>query len=220
MVRQLEAVIFDLDGVITDSAHFHYLAWKKLAADIDIEIDEAFNETLKGISRMDSLDLILAKGGRENDFTLEQKEELAAKKNAHYVELLKDLSPADILPGIKPLLDAIRAANLKIALASVSKNAPMVLAALDLTDSFDYLADAAKITHSKPDPEIFLVAAAGLGVEPANAVGIEDAQAGVDAIKSAGMKAIGVGTGLVGTDELVSDTSKLTLAMIQKVFQI
>ncbi|AQY52223.1 beta-phosphoglucomutase [Listeria weihenstephanensis FSL R9-0317] len=219
-MRQLEAVIFDLDGVITDSAHFHYLAWKKLAADIDIEIDEAFNETLKGISRMDSLDLILAKGGRENDFTLEQKEELAAKKNAHYVELLKDLSPADILPGIKPLLDAIRAANLKIALASVSKNAPMVLAALDLTDSFDYLADAAKITHSKPDPEIFLVAAAGLGVEPANAVGIEDAQAGVDAIKSAGMKAIGVGTGLVGTDELVSDTSKLTLAMIQKVFQI
>ncbi|MBC1500191.1 beta-phosphoglucomutase [Listeria weihenstephanensis] len=220
MVRQLEAVIFDLDGVITDSAHFHYLAWKQLAADIDIEIDEAFNETLKGISRMDSLDLILAKDGRENDFTLEQKEELAAKKNAHYVELLKDLSPADILPGIKPLLDAIRAANLKIALASVSKNAPMVLAALDLTDSFDYLADAAKITHSKPDPEIFLVAAAGLGVEPANAVGIEDAQAGVDAIKSAGMKAVGVGTGLVGTDELVSDTSKLTLAMIQKVFQI
>lgn len=219
-MRQLEAVIFDLDGVITDSAHFHYLAWKQLAADIDIEIDEAFNETLKGISRMDSLDLILAKDGRENDFTLEQKEELAAKKNAHYVELLKDLSPADILPGIKPLLDAIRAANLKIALASVSKNAPMVLAALDLTDSFDYLADAAKITHSKPDPEIFLVAAAGLGVEPANAVGIEDAQAGVDAIKSAGMKAVGVGTGLVGTDELVSDTSKLTLAMIQKVFQI
>lgn len=219
-MRQLEAVIFDLDGVITDSAHFHYLAWKQLAADIDIEIDEAFNETLKGISRMDSLDLILAKGGREKDFTLEQKEELAAKKNAHYVELLKDLSPADILPGIKPLLDAIRAANLKIALASVSKNAPMVLAALDLTDSFDYLADAAKITHSKPDPEIFLVAAAGLGVESANAVGIEDAQAGVEAIKSAGMKAIGVGAGLIGTDELVSDTSKLTLAMIQKVFQI
>lgn len=219
-MKQLEAVIFDLDGVITDSAHFHYLAWKQLAADIDIEIDEAFNETLKGISRMDSLDLILAKGGREKDFTLEQKEELAAKKNAHYVELLKDLSPADILPGIKPLLDAIRAANLKIALASVSKNAPMVLAALDLTDSFDYLADAAKITHSKPDPEIFLVAAAGLGVEPTNAVGIEDAQAGVEAIKSAGMKAIGVGTGLIGTDELVSDTSKLTLAMIQKVFQI
>ncbi|MBC1436153.1 beta-phosphoglucomutase [Listeria rocourtiae] len=219
-MKQLEAVIFDLDGVITDSAHFHYLAWKQLAADVDIEIDEAFNETLKGISRMDSLDLILAKGGRENDFTLEQKEELAAKKNTHYVELLKDLSPADILPGIESLLEAIRSAGLKIALASVSKNAPMVLSALGLTDNFDYLADAAKITHSKPDPEIFLVAAAGLGVEPANAVGIEDAQAGVEAIKSAGMKAIGVGTGLVGTDELVSDTSKLSLALIQKVFQM
>ncbi|EUJ52310.1 beta-phosphoglucomutase [Paenilisteria rocourtiae] len=219
-MKQLEAVIFDLDGVITDSAHFHYLAWKQLAADVDIEIDEAFNETLKGISRMDSLDLILAKGGRENDFTLEQKEELAAKKNAHYVELLKDLSPADILPGIESLLEAIRSAGLKIALASVSKNAPMVLSALGLTANFDYLADAAKITRSKPDPEIFLVAAAGLDVEPANAVGIEDAQAGVEAIKSAGMKAIGVGTGLVGTDELVSDTSKLSLALIQKVFQM
>ncbi|MBC2263553.1 beta-phosphoglucomutase [Listeria booriae] len=219
-MKQLEAVIFDLDGVITDSAHFHYLAWKQLAADINIEIDEAFNETLKGISRMDSLDLILAKGGREQDFTLAEKEELAAKKNAHYVELLKDLSPADILPGIASLLEAIRAAGLKIALASVSKNAPMVLAALDLTDSFDYLADAAKITHSKPDPEIFLVAAAGLGVAPENAVGIEDAQAGVEAIKSAGMKAIGVGTGLIGADELVSDTSELTLAIIQKVFHL
>ncbi|MBC2103371.1 beta-phosphoglucomutase [Listeria booriae] len=220
MVKQLEAVIFDLDGVITDSAHFHYLAWKQLAADINIEIDEAFNETLKGISRMDSLDLILAKGGREQDFTLAEKEELAAKKNAHYVELLKDLSPADILPGIASLLEAIRAAGLKIALASVSKNAPMVLAALGLTDSFDYLADAAKIIHSKPDPEIFLVAAAGLGVAPENAVGIEDAQAGVEAIKSAGMKAIGVGTGLIGADELVSDTSELTLAIIQKVFHL
>ncbi|MBC6298651.1 beta-phosphoglucomutase [Listeria booriae] len=219
-MKQLEAVIFDLDGVITDSAHFHYLAWKQLAADINIEIDEAFNETLKGISRMDSLDLILAKGGREQDLTLAEKEELAAKKNAHYVELLKDLSPADILPGIASLLEAIRAAGLKIALASVSKNAPMVLAALGLTDSFDYLADAAKITHSKPDPEIFLVAAAGLGVAPENAVGIEDAQAGVEAIKSAGMKAIGVGTGLIGTDELVSDTSELTLAIIQKVFHL
>ncbi|MBC2159469.1 beta-phosphoglucomutase [Listeria booriae] len=219
-MKQLEAVIFDLDGVITDSAHFHYLAWKQLAADINIEIDEAFNETLKGISRMDSLDLILAKGGREQDFTLAEKEELAAKKNAHYVELLKDLSPADILPGIASLLEAIRAAGLKIALASVSKNAPMVLAALGLTDSFDYLADAAKITHSKPDPEIFLVAAAGLGVAPENAVGIEDAQAGVEAIKSAGMKAIGVGIGLIGADELVSDTSELTLAIIQKVFHL
>ncbi|MBC2318161.1 beta-phosphoglucomutase [Listeria booriae] len=219
-MKQLEAVIFDLDGVITDSAHFHYLAWKQLAADIDIDIDEAFNETLKGISRMDSLDLILAKGGREQDFTLAEKEELAAKKNAHYVELLKDLSPADILPGIASLLEAIRAAGLKIALASVSKNAPMVLAALSLTASFDYLADAAKITHSKPDPEIFLVAAAGLGVAPENAVGIEDAQAGVEAIKSAGMKAIGVGTGLIGADELVSDTSELTLAIIQKVFHL
>lgn len=219
-MKQLEAVIFDLDGVITDSAHFHYLAWKQLAADINIEIDEAFNETLKGISRMDSLDLILAKGGREQDFTLAEKEELAAKKNAHYVELLKDLSPADILPGIASLLEAIRAAGLKIALASVSKNAPMVLAALGLTDSFDYLADAAKIIHSKPDPEIFLVAAAGLGVAPENAVGIEDAQAGVEAIKSAGMKAIGVGTGLIGADELVSDTSELTLAIIQKVFHL
>lgn len=96
----------------------------------------------------------------------------------------------------------------------------MVLSALGLTANFDYLADAAKITRSKPDPEIFLVAAAGLDVEPANAVGIEDAQAGVEAIKSAGMKAIGVGTGLVGTDELVSDTSKLSLALIQKVFQM
>lgn len=185
------AVIFDLDGVITDTARYHYLAWKQLAEGQGVEFDEAFNEHLKGIDRMGSLDLILASASRT--YTDAEKLALATEKNEHYKTLIATMTPADLLPGATAALAAARAAGLKIGLASVSRNAFTVLDRLGITDRFDYVVDAATIAKSKPDPEIFLKAARELGVAPAACFGVEDAVAGVASIKAAGMYAIGVG---------------------------
>jgi beta-phosphoglucomutase len=207
--KRIEAVVFDLDGVITDTAHYHFLAWKQLAEELGIIIDEVFNERLKGVSRMDSLELILQEGNKQNEFSLSQKEEMAAKKNVHYCEFLKDLTPTDVLPGIPELIEAIKAEGIPIGLASVSKNASTVLKALQIEAAFDYCADAARISKSKPDPEIFLTACKGLGVDPSRCIGIEDAQAGIEAIKASGMYAVGVGQSLDNTDYKVKATSEL-----------
>ena len=183
---------FDLDGVITDTAKFHYVAWKELADSIGITIDLQFNEQLKGISRMDSLERILAYGGKENDYTAEQKEEMAADKNANYVKLLDDLSPADLLPGVKAFLDAAKEMNVPCSLASASKNAPFILTKLGVYDYFDAIVDPATLKKGKPDPEIFVRAAELIHIDPSEAVGFEDAQAGIEGIKGAGMYAVGV----------------------------
>ncbi|EHF3619869.1 beta-phosphoglucomutase [Listeria innocua] len=215
MTTALKGVVFDLDGVITDTAHYHYLAWKKTAESIGIEFDEAFNENLKGVSRIDSLLLILKKDGRENDFTQEQIEALAADKNEFYVSLLEEITPADVLPGIKELIVALKKQNLKCAIASVSKNARTVLSALEMEQEFDYIVDAAKITKSKPDPEIFMEACRGLGLEPSEVVGIEDAQAGIEAINAAGIISVGVGSGLRDADMTVKNTGLLDLRILE-----
>lgn len=183
---------FDLDGVITDTAKFHYVAWKELADSIGITIDLQFNEQLKGISRMDSLERILAYGGKENDYTAEQKEEMAADKNANYVKLLDDLSPADLLPGVKAFLDVAKEMNVPCSLASASKNAPFILKKLGVYDYFDAIVDPATLKKGKPDPEIFVRAAELIHIDPSEAVGFEDAQAGIEGIKGAGMYAVGV----------------------------
>ncbi|HDA9566950.1 TPA: beta-phosphoglucomutase [Listeria innocua] len=215
MTTALKGVVFDLDGVITDTAHYHYLAWKKTAESIGIEFDEAFNENLKGVSRIDSLLLILKKDGRENDFTEEQIEVLAADKNDFYVSLLKEITPADVLPGIKELIVDLKKQNLKCAIASVSKNARTVLSALEMEQEFDYIVDAAKITKSKPDPEIFVEACRGLGLETSEVVGIEDAQAGIEAINAAGIVSVGVGSGLRDADMTVKSTGLLDLRILE-----
>ncbi|EAD9161895.1 beta-phosphoglucomutase [Listeria monocytogenes] len=215
MTTALKGVVFDLDGVITDTAHYHYLAWKKTAESIGIEFDEAFNENLKGVSRIDSLLLILKKDGRENDFTEEQIEALAADKNDFYVSLLKEITPADVLPGIKELIVDLKKQNLKCAIASVSKNARTVLSALEIEQEFDYIVDAAKITKSKPDPEIFVEACRGLGLETSEVVGIEDAQAGIEAINAAGIVSVGVGSGLRDADMTVKSTGLLDLRILE-----
>ncbi|EPX6960721.1 beta-phosphoglucomutase [Listeria monocytogenes] len=215
MTTALKGVVFDLDGVITDTAHYHYLAWKKTAESIGIEFDEAFNENLKGVSRIDSLLLILKKDGRENDFTEEQIEALAADKNDFYVSLLKEITPADVLPGIKELVVDLKKQNLKCAIASVSKNARTVLSALEMEQEFDYIVDVAKITKSKPDPEIFVEACRGLGLETAEVVGIEDAQAGIEAINAAGIVSVGVGSGLRDADMTVKSTGLLDLRILE-----
>jgi beta-phosphoglucomutase len=192
MTTKYKAVIFDLDGVITDTAHYHYLAWKRLADSVDAPFDEAFNEQLKGVDRMGSLDLILARAPRT--YTLEEKRALADAKNTHYQELIATMTPDDLLPGALRAREEVRAAGLHIGLASVSRNAFTVLDRLGIRDRFDDVVDAATVVNGKPDPEIFLTAAAHLGVDPRDCLGVEDAAAGVASIKDAGMFAVGVGS--------------------------
>ncbi|MET3210329.1 UNVERIFIED_CONTAM: beta-phosphoglucomutase [Paenibacillus sp. PvR008] len=216
----MKAVIFDLDGVITDTAEYHFQAWGSLAATLGIPFDREFNEQLKGISRIESLDKILARGDRANAYSDDDKRELAAQKNTEYQRLISALTPADVLPGIRALLAELRDAGIRIALASASKNAAFILERLELTYYFDSVVDVTAIRHGKPDPEIFLSGAANLGVQPADCIGIEDAQAGIQAIKSAGMFAVGVGTPsqMQGADIVVATTAELSLRMLEDYF--
>lgn len=209
-----QAVIFDLDGVITDTAAFHFEAWRKMACELGIEIDLTFNENLKGLGRMESLDAILAFAGVE--LSQSEKQDWAARKNAYYLELLKDLSPEDCFDGVPELLTRLREKGLKLGLASASKNVFTVVEALALTLAFDFIADANKVANSKPAPDIFLAAAEGLGLSPDVCIGVEDAKAGVEAIKLAGMFAIGVGdaTELAEADIVIKDTHEFPWAIL------
>lgn len=218
MEKKIDAVVFDLDGVITDTAHYHFLAWKSLADRLGIMIDETFNEKLKGVSRLDSLELILQEGDLQEQYSMEEKEKMAEEKNELYCEYLKQLTPNDILPGIKDLITIIKAEGIGIGLASVSKNAPMVLKALELENVFDYCADAAKIKRSKPDPEIFLTACNGLHASPQHSIGIEDALAGITAIKASGMFAVGVGNNLTEANYMVERTEQLNWEVIKREY--
>lgn len=217
--NKLKAVIFDLDGVITDSARYHYLAWKKLADELDIPFDEVYNEKLKGVSRMESLELILKNGNASGNYTESQKIAMAEKKNDYYKELIKQITPADILPGIQEFLEELKAEGIHTALASVSKNAPFILGQLGLEQYFDYIADAAKIPNAKPFPDIFLAGMEAFGLTPEECVGIEDARTGIEAIHRAGMKAVGVGTpSEMEEADLLLDTSELKLETIKEKF--
>ncbi|MES3023619.1 MAG: beta-phosphoglucomutase [Pseudomonadota bacterium] len=211
-MSRFKAVIFDLDGVITDTAHYHFLAWRRLAESEGVPFDEAFNEQLKGIDRMGSLELILA--GARWRYTALEKLALADAKNRHYQDLITTMSAADLLPGALEALASVRAAGLAIGLASVSKNAFTVLERLGIRDCFDYVVDAALLANSKPHPEIFLTAARALGVDPADCLGVEDAVAGVRSIKAAGMFAVGVGRPEVLTeaDVVIAGLDKFALA--------
>ena len=205
--------IFDLDGVITDTAKFHYQTWKALADSLGISIDETFNETLKGISRMDSLDRILAHGHRENAFTPAEKEALAQQKNDHYVQLLEHLTTEDVLPGVVPLLQQAQARHIPCAVASASKNAPLILEKLGVRAYFATIVDPDSLSKGKPDPEIFLAAADSIGVLPQNAIGFEDAQSGIDGLKAAGIYAVGLSASqpLIGADMQVSEMTELSV---------
>ena len=188
----VKAIIFDLDGVLVDTAHYHYLAWKRLASELGIDLTIQHNELLKGVSRMRSLEIILDLGGIKLSET--EKERIANKKNGWFVEFIKEMKPEEIFPGVKEMLARIRAKGLKVALASSSKNAQNVIQLLHIENDFDVIVDGNMIAHSKPDPEIFLLAAAKLGIDPASCVVFEDAEAGVEAAIAAGMKCIGVGS--------------------------
>jgi len=188
----IKAAIFDLDGVIIDTAHYHYIAWKRLASEFAITLTHENNEMLKGVSRMRSLEIILSLGNLE--LPEQQKEQLAEKKNKWFVEYIESIRPEEIFPGVIDLIRNLRKQKIKIGLASSSKNAPRVIELLGIAKDFDTLVDGTMITHSKPDPEIFLLAAHKLGIAPHECVVFEDAEAGVEAALAAGMKCVGVGS--------------------------
>ena len=217
----LKALIFDLDGVLTDTAELHYLAWKRLSDELGLAFDRTQNEALKGVGRLDSFEIILKNNGKTNAYTQTQKEECAARKNEYYKELIKTLTKDDVLPGITELLTDARKKGLKTAVASVSRNAPEVLERLELTKYFDTVADAAKVKNSKPDPEIFLTCAEQLCVAPENCIGIEDSQAGIEGILSAGMYAVGINVTVTGRtpDLCLCSTEELKLDALIKSFK-
>lgn len=188
----MKACIFDLDGVIVDTAKYHYLAWKRLASELGIELTEEVNERLKGVSRMESLDIILKLKGLT--MSVPEKEELADKKNKWFVEYIHAMKPDEIFEGVKELMQQIRTHNIKIGLASSSKNAKAVLELLDIESEFDVVVDGTMIQHTKPHPEIFQKAAAALGLAAEDCIVIEDAEAGVESAISAGMKCVGIGS--------------------------
>lgn len=215
-----QAALFDLDGVITDTAEYHYIAWKRLADELGITIDRTFNEKLKGVSREDSLSLILEHGGQADRYTPVEFQAFAASKNDYYVDSIQDFSAKEIYPGILTLLKELKARDVKIALASASKNGPFLLEQMGLTDYFDAIADPAAVSNGKPAPDLFLLAAEMVGVPIEQCVGIEDAKAGIAAIKAAGALPIGVGQPEdLGSDiAIVPDTAHLTFEYLENVW--
>jgi beta-phosphoglucomutase len=189
---KIRACIFDLDGVIVDSAKYHFLAWKQLADDLDIHFTEKDNERLKGVSRMASLEIILEIGKLSLDEA--KKEEYATLKNKLYVDYISRMTPDEILPGAREFLQELKSINIRIALGSASRNTPLILERVRLKDFFDAVADGNNVTKAKPDPEVFLKASEMLGVDPENCVVFEDAVAGVRAALNAGMKCVGIGS--------------------------
>lgn len=187
----LKGFIFDLDGVITDTAEYHYLAWKKLADDNGWNFDRELNEKLRGVSRLDSLQIILDYNNVVLDF--QEKNRLANLKNVNYVQMLDKVTPADLLPGVKEFLIQLREKGFKTSIASASKNADLVLTNLKAKELFDNISDGNSVENSKPAPDVFIHAAGSIGCTAKECVVVEDAEAGVAAAKLAGMKAIGLG---------------------------
>jgi beta-phosphoglucomutase len=191
MITEMRAAIFDLDGVIVDTAKYHYLAWKRLANNLGFDFTEADNERLKGVSRVRSLEILLEIGRLELDESA--KTEAAARKNAWYLDYITHMDAGEILPGASEYLQALRERGVKTALGSASKNARVILDRLGITAQFDVIIDGNKVSQAKPDPEVFLRAANDLDIPPASCIVFEDAEAGLEAARLAGMGTVGIG---------------------------
>ncbi|MBU0534141.1 MAG: beta-phosphoglucomutase [Candidatus Omnitrophica bacterium] len=217
MARELKAVIFDLDGVITDTARFHYQSWKKIASGIGINLTYEFNEKLKGVSRMESLDLILTLTKKK--FSEEKKIELADEKNRYYLELVRKMTPSDLLPGAIRCFEVLKNNNIKIVLASASKNSLYVIRNLKVEKYFDYMVDSRSILKSKPDPEIFIKAAESINAAIINCVGVEDSIAGILAINACNMFSVGIGNKkeLYKADICIKDLTEFNIKEISLV---
>jgi beta-phosphoglucomutase len=190
--RVIKAFIFDLDGVIVDTAKYHFKAWRRLANALGFDFDEKKNEELKGVSRMESLDRILSWGGVA--ISEDEKITRAAQKNDWYREYIQHMDPEEILEGVMPFLNACKSAGLKMAIGSASKNTPTILDRINLSEYFDAVIDGNKIDRSKPDPQVFLMGAEAMGVHPSETIVFEDAVSGVDAALAGGFRAVGIGS--------------------------
>ena len=191
--KKYSCAIFDLDGVLVDTAKYHYLAWKSLADELGFDFTIEQNEALKGVSRMKSLDLLLGFGGLSDRFSQEEKEKMADKKNRIYVEMIKKLKKEELFGGVTDLFVKLKEKNMKTALGSASKNAPLILERLDIAKYFDAVVDGTQVSKTKPDPEVFVRAAEILHIPCKECIVFEDSAAGLQAAKTAGMKAVGIG---------------------------
>ncbi len=212
-----KAIIFDLDGVIVDTAKYHFIAWQEVARQLGINFTKKDNELLKGVSRIQSLEIILKLG--KKSLSQSQKDRILEAKNQQYLALISQMNEDEMLPGIKELLWDLKQKNIPFALGSASKNARRILEALNITDWFTAIVDGNDVSKAKPDPEVFLIAVKRLGMQPKNCIVVEDAQAGILAAKRAGMKAIGIGQAenLQQADVVLPDTKYLNVDIFDKL---
>jgi beta-phosphoglucomutase len=213
------ACIFDLDGVLVDTAVYHYQAWKKLANSMGFDFSHAQNEQLKGVNRMRSLDMILNWGGITK--TEAEKEELAGLKNSWYVEMISKMSATEVLPGTLELLQELQSQGIKMALGSASKNSGLILERTQLAHFFDAVVDGNSVTTSKPDPEVFVKGAELLNTPASNCIVFEDASAGVQAALAAKMAVVGIGDAenLPGADRIIEDLAGITVAELKELIK-
>jgi beta-phosphoglucomutase len=214
-MNNIQACLFDLDGVIVDTAVYHYKAWKRLANELGFDFTEEQNELLKGVSRVRSLEIILEIGGVTK--TDAEKEQLATRKNTWYVDMINQMRPDEILPGAREFVQACRDAGIKTALGSASKNSMTILEKINMVDLFDAIIDGNKVSKAKPDPEVFLKGAEAVGVAPSACVVFEDAIAGVEAAIKGGMKVVGIGSPSVlkGANLVVKGLKEMSLEKLK-----
>ncbi len=216
-MHKIKACIFDLDGVIVDTATFHYKAWKRLANEMGFDLTPEQNEQLKGISRMKSLDILLDIGNLTK--TDEEKQQLADKKNNWYRAYIKEMKPDDILPGTIKFFNELKEANIKIGVGSASKNAKTILHQIQIESYLDSVIDGNKVSEAKPDPQVFLKGAAELNEKPEHCVVFEDAQSGIEAAQNGGMFSIGVGSekNLYKADMVISGLHEMDITKLKKI---
>ena len=214
-----KAFIFDLDGVIVDTAKYHFLAWKELAEALGFDFTEEQNELLKGVSRVRSLDILLDLGKVE--LSQAEKDKYLVEKNEQYLKYISKMDTTEILPGISKLLTFLKAEKIRFALGSASKNARLILKNLNLLDLFDAIVDGNDVSTAKPDPEVFLIAAEKLGADPEDCIVVEDALAGIQAAKAAGMTTIAIGEPeiLKGADYNLESTDELTIELVSQLIK-
>jgi len=212
----VKAVIFDLDGVIVSTDDYHYRAWKAMADEVGIYFDRTINERLRGVSRMESLEIILEKANKQH--TDEEKIQMTENKNSLYKEFLDELTPNDILTGVMKVLEILKKDNIKIAIGSSSKNTPIILEKIGLKNYFDEVADGNEIKNSKPDPEVFLLASRKLGIAPEECLVVEDADAGIEAALAGNMKVLAVGYAS-SNDKAHYKFKDLSLVNIEEIIQ-
>lgn len=216
-MKTKKAIIFDLDGVIVDTAKYHFIAWKKIAEDLGVSFTKEDNELLKGVSRVQSLEKILIMG--KKDLSQKEKDQLLIAKNKHYLSLISHMDESELLPGISKLLNDLDAEKIPYALGSASKNAKRILDTLGLTHRFAGIVDGTHVTKAKPDPEVFLIASEMLHYHPLNCIVIEDSVAGIQAANSVGMTSIGIGDSQVlhEANFVLENTSLLSIDFIKKI---